>query len=53
MSQTSNPPASARKTASRSAPASAQRLVILVATRKGAWLFHGDARRKAWVAAPR
>jgi hypothetical protein len=24
--------------------------VILVATRKGAWLFHGDARRKAWVA---
>ncbi len=26
------------------------RLVILVATRKGAWLFHGDARRKAWVA---
>ncbi len=50
MSQTSNSPASARKTASRSAPASAQRLVILVATRKGAWLFHGDARRKAWVA---
>lgn len=25
-------------------------LVILVATRKGAWLFHGDARRKAWTA---
>jgi hypothetical protein len=25
-------------------------LVIMVATRKGAWLFHGDARRKAWVA---
>jgi photosystem II stability/assembly factor-like uncharacterized protein len=23
--------------------------VILVATRKGAWLFHGDARRKAWA----
>jgi hypothetical protein len=29
---------------------SSARLVILVATRKGAWLFHGDARRKAWTA---
>jgi photosystem II stability/assembly factor-like uncharacterized protein len=27
-----------------------QRLVILVATRKGAWLFHGDAKRKTWTA---
>lgn len=27
-----------------------QRLVILVATRKGAWLFHGDAGRKSWTA---
>lgn len=26
------------------------RLVILVATRKGAWLFHGDAKRKTWTA---
>jgi hypothetical protein len=37
----------------RSPPASpkpAKRLVILVATRKGAWLFHGDSKRKAWVA---
>lgn len=24
------------------------KLVILVATRKGAWLFHGDAARKTW-----
>jgi hypothetical protein len=24
--------------------------VILVATRKGAWFFHGDGRRKAWQA---
>jgi len=31
-----------------SAPSS--RLVILVATRKGAWLFHGDAKRKTWTA---
>ncbi|MFZ2651390.1 MAG: glycosyl hydrolase [Burkholderiaceae bacterium] len=33
--------------APRSAPA--RRVVLLVATRKGAWLFHGDAQRKAWV----
>ena len=26
------------------------RLVLLVATRKGAWLFHGDTRREAWPA---
>jgi hypothetical protein len=26
----------------------ARRLVVLVATRKGAWLYHGDARRKSW-----
>ena len=50
MSPTPNRPVPARKTTSRSAPASPQRLVILVATRKGAWLFHGDVRRKAWVA---
>jgi photosystem II stability/assembly factor-like uncharacterized protein len=25
------------------------RLVLLVATRKGAWLFHGDAQRNAWT----
>ena len=28
------------------APAPA--LVLLVATRKGAWLYHGDARREHW-----
>ncbi|MGQ0742709.1 MAG: WD40/YVTN/BNR-like repeat-containing protein [Alphaproteobacteria bacterium] len=26
----------------------ARKLVVLVATRKGAWLFHGDGNRKAW-----
>ena len=25
-----------------------RRLMLLVATRKGAWLFHGDAARKTW-----
>ncbi len=42
--------ATVRKTSKRSTTASSRRIVILVATRKGAWLFHGDARRKAWVA---
>jgi photosystem II stability/assembly factor-like uncharacterized protein len=27
---------------------SARRIVVLVATRKGAWLFHADARRERW-----
>jgi photosystem II stability/assembly factor-like uncharacterized protein len=26
----------------------APRVLVLVATRKGAWLFHGDAARKSW-----
>ena len=26
----------------------ARRVVVLVATRKGAWLFHGDATRRTW-----
>ncbi len=29
--------------------AAAKRLVVFVATRKGAWLFHSDAKRKTWV----
>ena len=28
----------------------ARRLVVLVATRKGAWLYHADAGRKSWRA---
>jgi len=50
MNRSPKPSSPARKPALRSASAPAQRLVILVATRKGAWLFHGDARRRAWVA---
>ena len=44
-------PAARKKPAARakkSAPPT--RLVVLVATRKGAWLFHGDAKRKAFTA---
>ena len=29
--------------------ASPTRLVLMVATRKGAWLFHGDTQRGAWT----
>jgi photosystem II stability/assembly factor-like uncharacterized protein len=48
MSRTSAASPAARKTAARAVPASPRRVVILVATRKGAWLVHGDARRKVW-----
>ena len=50
MSRASAPSSSAEKTTARGKPASAARLVVLVATRKGAWLFHGDAGREAWTA---
>jgi len=37
--------------ARRSARArSGRRVVVLVATRKGAWIYHGDAARKSWRA---
>jgi len=37
-------------TRARRAPRSrpARRVLVLVATRKGAWLYHGDATRKTW-----
>ena len=42
----------ARKTAAkpRARGAAARRVLVLVATRKGAWLYHGDAARKTWRA---
>ncbi|MBE0549661.1 MAG: glycosyl hydrolase [Rubrivivax sp.] len=39
-----------KKAAARAKPGAAQRVVVLVATRKGAWFFHGDPRRKTWEA---
>ena len=55
MARTTAQPASRKpmpKTAAKPAPRPRsqppRRLVVLVATRKGAWLFHGDARRKTW-----
>jgi len=51
MSRTSAPSATTRKAATpRGAFMSSTRLVLLVATRKGAWLFHADRRRKTWKA---
>ncbi len=41
---------SSRARPMRRVAAPPQRLVLLVATRKGAWLFHGDARRRTWQA---
>ncbi|MGA8052135.1 MAG: hypothetical protein WCA09_18290, partial [Burkholderiales bacterium] len=38
--------AKGRSARARSAP----RTVVLVATRKGAWIFHGDAARRTWRA---
>jgi len=44
----------AKSAAKKSAPAkrgpaaSARRVLVMVATRKGAWLYHGDAARKTW-----
>jgi hypothetical protein len=50
MVRTSAPSPTASKAPARGAPRSSTRIVILVATRKGAWFFHGDARRRAWRA---
>lgn len=40
--------ANPKKTATRKSPAAKRRTIVLVATRKGAWLFHSDAARKTW-----
>ncbi|CAD5366316.1 conserved hypothetical protein [Rubrivivax sp. A210] len=45
-----SPAENAKIVKKRKAARAATRLLILVATRKGAWIFHGDARRKTWTA---
>ncbi len=42
--------ATSKKPAARKTSAAKRRTVVLVATRKGAWLFHSDAARKTWKA---
>jgi photosystem II stability/assembly factor-like uncharacterized protein len=36
------------KTKSQAKPKPSKKVVVLVATRKGAWLYHSDGKRKAW-----
>ncbi len=48
MARTTKKSVTRKKTSSPRATRPARRVVILVATRKGAWLFHGDASRKKW-----
>lgn len=40
--------ASAKRPAAGAKRKAAKKTVVLVATRKGAWLFHGDAARRTW-----
>ncbi len=49
--KTTKPAVQPRRSAARTARARpAPRVLVLVATRKGAWLYHGDAARRAWRA---
>jgi len=41
-------PAASPSSTLRRQPAK-KRVVLMVATRKGAWLFHGDTRRRSWT----
>src|SRR5206468_12046198 len=45
---TRKPAARRQRPSTRARPQ--RRLIVLVATRKGAWLYHGDAARKTWRA---
>jgi hypothetical protein len=42
------PSSATGKTTARGKAPAARRVIVLVATRKGAWFFHGDADRLAW-----
>jgi hypothetical protein len=48
--QTSGTARSTPRAAGAGRAAPPRRVVVLVATRKGAWLFHGDAQRRTWRA---
>ena len=50
MTRTQTAAKTAAKKTPRSKPSPVKRLAILVATRKGAWIFHSDAKRKTWTA---
>ena len=40
----------AKKTAKAERTRQVRKVLVLVATRKGAWLYHGDGARKTWRA---
>ncbi len=49
MARTTRKSATQKRTTARTKRSSrSRRTLLLVATRKGAWLFHGDAARKTW-----
>lgn len=48
MARTTRKPATRKKTITVRTKKAPRRVVVLVATRKGAWLFHGDPARKSW-----
>jgi len=50
MARTTRKPARRKQGSATHArrPRAATRVVVLVATRKGAWLYHGDASRRTW-----
>lgn len=50
MSRASSTAPAPSSATSRSRSRAAKGLVVLVATRKGAWLYRSDAKRKTWVA---
>ena len=49
MIGSSTPAPATRPAAARGSATAPTRLVLLVATRKGAWLFHSDPQRETWT----
>jgi photosystem II stability/assembly factor-like uncharacterized protein len=49
MSTTKSPAEATRKTPARRSASAPTHIAVFVATRKGAWIFHSDAKRKTWT----
>ena len=49
MSQSAAPSRTLKKAIAGRDASAASRLVVMVATRKGAWLFHADLKRRTWT----
>jgi hypothetical protein len=48
MARTTKKPAARKQKPAARTPRPARRVLVLVATRKGAWLYHGDGARRTW-----